>query len=112
MKIKKFISVILSVIILFCSVVTVSAAGNTVDDKYIYYGDLSEGVTTVWTGDEVYDFFVYYTFTMSEDGYFYLHYGTPHITMDTKIVNEDNCIENNYYETFFGNLNIKKEFIS
>ena len=101
MKVKKFISVILSVIILFCSVVTVSAAGNTVDDKYIYYGDLSEGVTTVWTGDEVYDLFVYYTFTMSEDGYFYLHYGTPHITMDTKIVNEDNCIENNYYETFF-----------
>lgn len=98
---KKIISVILSLTMLFCSVVTVSATENTIDDKYIYYGDLSEGVTTAYTGRDVHDLFVYYTFTMPEDGYFCLHYGTPHIRMTAQIINEEKCSENIYHETYF-----------
>ncbi|MBR3818259.1 MAG: hypothetical protein IKJ41_03835 [Clostridia bacterium] len=100
MKFKKTLSLILSVTIILCSFSTVFATENLIDDKYICYGDLTEGENKIWTyswqEDAVHNLFVYYTFTMTEDGYFYLHYGTPHTSMTATVQNE-----NDYYETVF-----------
>ena len=45
------------------------ATENLIDDKYICYGDLTEGENKIWTyswqEDEVRNLFVYYTFTMT-----------------------------------------------
>ncbi len=107
MNFKKLLSLFLSVAIIFCSFSTVFATENLIDDKYICYGDLTEGENKIWTyswqEDEVRNLFVYYTFTMTEDGYFYLHYGTPHTSMTATVQNE-----NDYYETVFQDYHTRR----
>lgn len=102
---KKIMSLSLVFIIVFYCSVTAFAVSNqseSIDDFYTYYGELTEGSTTVWyydsIDDDVYDLYVYYTFNASADGYYLFRYGTPHTAMWAAISDPDNSGEEPYYE--------------
>ena len=89
MKTKKFLSVLLSFVIICCFMSPAFAADADLEINeinYKYYGELTEGRTEVcedvWIIEDVY---VYYTFNVSADGYYLFSYGTPHTDMNAYI---------------------------
>lgn len=110
MKCKKIISLLLALVIAFGSGGAAFAADTDLlinGTEYIYYGELTEGDTLVWSrdGDYVENLYVYYTFNAPADGYYSFVCGTPHTGMDARVCDPDSDIEvpdceSTYYDWF------------
>ncbi len=98
MMIKKIITIVLLLVLSF-GVCTSAFAVETKVIERVYYGELKDGENLVCEQEGlqiIENVFVYYTFSIPQDGYFYLHYGTPHTSMAVEISGE-----NTYDETTF-----------
>ncbi|MBE6772348.1 MAG: hypothetical protein E7547_09445 [Ruminococcaceae bacterium] len=113
-KVKKAVSVLFALIIIVsCATVSFAEAGiyEFNGKEYEYYGELSGGRNIVWEynnrvdeKDEITDLYVYYSLNIPADGYYFLHYGTPHTDMRAEIEGETSFDERGEFSYFIERL--------